>query len=113
MSKLLFYLVICLSLLLGGCISATTPDDASYIRVSKGEYGGALARWVGLAADGSYYQITSSEENYEWTSEDLDFLKEYFPADSEEGRIVRTIEAVANILDSERSEQPAGPSPPG
>lgn len=80
------------------CTGATVPDGDSYFRVSEASYGGRLLQWLGLAADGSYCQMSTNKDDYEWTIEDLELLSDRCPADSEIGRMLQVFRA-ANTSD--------------
>ncbi len=88
--------IILLILLLTGCASQTVPEGSSYIRFSKGEYGASLLQWVGVAAEGDYCMLSSSETNYEFTTEDVEFFKVQCPPDTEAGRLIQVIQAGQN-----------------
>ena len=79
------------AILLTGCAS-NSIDDGSYLRVSQGSYGAKLMQWLGLAAEGQYCQISTSEGNsYVWTSEDLDFFIKACGVDAERVQIIRDV----------------------
>ena len=87
-----FSILFLILFLFTGCASQTVGEDASYIRVSRGEYGASLLRWLGLAAEGDYCMLSSSENEYEWTLEDLEFFKEQCPNNPEVGQLIQLLE---------------------
>ncbi len=63
----------------------------AFIRVSKGEFGTNLSRFIGIAAEGDYCQITISDADYEWTSEDMEFWKLHCPPDDTRAELLRLL----------------------
>ncbi len=92
-----FPVVLLLVLFLPACAAQTVPEGASFLRFSKGEYGARILSGLGLAAEGDYCMLSSSEDNYEWTSEDVDFFKAQCPPDTEAGRMLQAINAAAAV----------------
>ena len=86
--KCFVLLMLMLMLILTSCASVNDAEG-SYLRVSHGSFGAKLLQWLGLATEGEYCQISSNEEDYVWTVEDLAFFKDQCPADSERLELLR------------------------
>ena len=76
--------IVMLAIMLVGCgASNINPEGGvSFIRHSKGELGGALTRWVGLAGNGEFCQMTASDPDYVFTDDDRAKHEAYCNEDS-------------------------------
>ena len=73
------------------CASQVLPPDASFLRFSRGTYGARVLQWIGLAAEGDYCMLSSSELNYVFTVDDVEFFKQQCPPDTEIGRLMQAM----------------------
>lgn len=91
MLKIYIILVTLLVLTLTSCVTQVLPPDASFLRFSRGTYGARLLQWAGLAAEGDYCMLSSSELNYVFTADDVEFFKAQCPPDTEIGRLMQAM----------------------
>lgn len=85
-------LILVPSFLLASCIANTTPENASYIRIScSGASGGFLASTFGLGeGDTQYKQITKSNLE-QITPEELEIFSNYDCSDNSKLALIREL----------------------